>query len=80
MAKPTPTDTVTEDVDNSFIEITTTVKRGDQQVNTAVRLNIDEIAQHVKAKGGEAASKSIADITSKLYSKTSENIRELLNK
>ena len=49
-------------------------------MNTAVRLNIDEIAQHVKAKGGEAASKSIADITSKLYSKTSENIRELLNK
>jgi len=67
-------------VPHSVVEINTTVEYQGEKLQSVIRFNVEELAQIVKNKGAEAANKSMKTLTDQIYAKTSENLKQLINK
>jgi hypothetical protein len=65
---------------HSIIEIKTTVTYKDEALESAVRIDSNEIAQRILKEGPEATNKSIASALQALYNKTNDNFKSVVNK
>lgn len=64
----------------SVVEMTTTVLYKGEKLQAVVRFNVEDLAKLVQTQGPEAANKSMKTLTDQLYSKTNDNLKELVNK
>jgi hypothetical protein len=64
----------------SIVEIKSIVTYQGESLESVVKFNVDSLAQLVQSSGGEAANKSLKTITDQLYTKTSDNLKLLINK
>jgi hypothetical protein len=65
---------------HNIIEIKTTVTYKDEALESAVRIDSNEIAQRILKEGPEATNKSIAAALQSLYNKTNDNFKSVVNK
>jgi hypothetical protein len=65
---------------HNIIEIKTTVTYKDEALESAVRIDSNEIAQRILKEGPEATNKSIASALQALYNKTNDNFKSVVNK
>jgi len=65
---------------DSIIEVKTTVTYKGEALESAVRINADEIAQKVINQGPDSTNKSIANALQALYNKTNDNFKSVVNK
>jgi|688.fasta_scaffold2239610_1 hypothetical protein len=65
---------------HNIIEIKTTVTYKDEALESAVRIDSNEIAQRILKEGSEATNKSIASALQALYNKTNDNFKSVVNK
>lgn len=64
----------------SVVEIKSVVTYKGESLESVVRFDVDALAKLVQSHGGEAANKSLKSVTDQLYMKTSDNIKQLINK
>ena len=65
---------------HNIIEIKTTVTYKDEALESAVRIDSNEIAQRILKEGPEATNKSIASALQDLYNKNNDNFKSVVNK
>ncbi len=65
---------------HNIIEVKTTVTYKDEALESAIRIDSDEIAQRILKEGPEATNKSIASALQALYNKTNDNFKSVVNK
>jgi hypothetical protein len=65
---------------HNIIEIKTTVTYKDEALESAVRIDSNEIAQRILKEGSEATNKAIASALQALYNKTNDNFKSVVNK
>jgi predicted ABC-type ATPase len=65
---------------HNFIEVKTTVTYKDEALESAIRIDSDEIAQRILKEGPEVTNKSIASALQALYNKTNDNFKSVVNK
>jgi hypothetical protein len=66
--------------ETSVVEIKTTVTYKGESLESVVRFDVEALTKLVQTNGGEAANKSLKAVTDQLYSKTNDNIKQLINK
>lgn len=65
---------------NNIVEVKTTVTYKGEALESAIRINADEIAQRILSEGPESTNKSIAAALQALYNKTNDNFKSVVNK
>lgn len=65
---------------NNIIEVKTTVTYKGEALESALRINADEIAQRIINEGAESTNKSIATALQAIYNKTNDNFKSIVNK
>ena len=65
---------------DNIIEIATTVTYKGETLESAVRLNADDVTNKILNEGPEKANKSIAVVLQSLYTKTNDNFKAVVNK
>lgn len=65
---------------HNAIEIKTTVTYKGDALESAIRIDSDEIAQRILKEGPESTNKSIAAALQALYNKTNDNFKSVVNK
>jgi hypothetical protein len=65
---------------DNIIEIATTVTYKGETLESAVRLNADDVTNKILNEGPEKANKSIAAVLQSLYTKTNDNFKAVVNK
>lgn len=65
---------------SNVVEIKTTVTYKDESLESAIRINADDIANRILSEGPEATNKSIATALQALYTKTNDNFKSVVNK
>ena len=68
------------DLPETVVEMATTVTYKGEKLQATIRFDVNNLAQLVKSKGPEAANNSMKTLTEQLYSKTNENLKQLINK
>jgi len=70
----------TSTLPTSVVEIKSVVTYKGESLESVVRFDVDALAKLVQTNGGEAANKSLKSVTDQLYSKTNDNVKQLINK
>jgi hypothetical protein len=70
----------TSEIPTSVVEIKTTATYKGESLESVVRFDVEALTKLVQTNGGEAANKSLKAVTDQLYSKTNDNIKQLINK
>lgn len=65
---------------DNIIEVKTTVTYQGEATESAVRINIDDLAQIGKNHGPKAANTALQKVVDSVYEKTNNNIKSLINK
>lgn len=70
----------TSAVPSNIIEIATTVTYKGETLESAVRINADDLTGKIIREGPENANKAIASVLQSLYAKTNDNFKAVVNK
>lgn len=65
---------------NNIIEVKTSVTYKGETLESAVRINSDDVTNKILNEGPESANKSIATVLQSLYAKTNDNFKAVVNK
>lgn len=65
---------------SNIIEISTTVTYKGESLESAVRIDADEVTKKILNEGPDNANKAIASVLQSLYSKTNDNFKAIVNK
>lgn len=70
----------TNTLPDNIIEIATTVTYKGESLESAVRINADDVTGKLLREGPENANKAIATVLQSLYNKTNDNFKAVVNK
>lgn len=65
---------------STVAEIKTIVSYNGNALESIIRFDVSDLAKMVQNQGGEAANKSLKTLTDQLYTKTNDNLKQLINK
>lgn len=67
-------------LENNIVEVKTVVTYKGESLESALRINADDITNQLMSTGAEATNKSIASALQALYTKTNDNFKDIVNK
>ena len=70
----------TKTLHNNIIEVKTSVTYKGETLESAVRIDSDDVTNKILKEGPDVTNKSIAAVLQSLYTKTNDNFKAVVNK